>query len=70
MGYIVLYYSITIQFSKLLLVLASTVILGSESHGTHGHILKSDGSGSLQTSLLYGRNTSLNLHEGMGYMAI
>jgi hypothetical protein len=33
---------------KLLLVLASAVILGSESHGTHDHILISDGSGSLQ----------------------
>jgi hypothetical protein len=29
--------------------LASTVILGSESHGTHDHILLPDGSGSLQT---------------------
>jgi hypothetical protein len=27
----------TFQFSKLLLTLASTVILGSESHGTHDH---------------------------------
>jgi hypothetical protein len=35
--------------AKLLLALASTVILGSESHRTHGHILLSDGSGSLQT---------------------
>jgi hypothetical protein len=31
-----------------LLALAITVILGSESRGTH-HILQSDGSGSLQT---------------------
>jgi hypothetical protein len=35
--------------AKLLLALSSTVILDSESHGTHGHILLSDGSGSLQT---------------------
>jgi hypothetical protein len=34
---------------KLLLVLAITVILGYESYGTHGHILLSDGSESLQT---------------------
>jgi hypothetical protein len=33
---------------KLLLALASTVILGSESRGPHDHILLSDGSGSLQ----------------------
>jgi hypothetical protein len=33
----------------LLLALASTVILGSESAGTEGHILLSDGSESLQT---------------------
>jgi hypothetical protein len=32
----------------LLLALASTVILGSESHGTHDHILLYDDSGSLQ----------------------
>jgi hypothetical protein len=31
----------------LLLTLASTVVLGSESYGTHDHILLSDGSGSL-----------------------
>jgi hypothetical protein len=34
---------------KSLLALASTVILGSESHGTHDHTFLSDGSGSLQT---------------------
>jgi hypothetical protein len=34
--------------AKFLLTLASTVILGSESHGTHGLILLFDGSGSLQ----------------------
>jgi hypothetical protein len=33
--------------AKLLLVLASTVIFGSESHETRDHILLSDGSGSL-----------------------
>jgi hypothetical protein len=53
MGCIVLQYRITIQSSKLLLLLASTVVLGSESHGTHGHILHPGGSGSLQTSLLH-----------------
>jgi hypothetical protein len=36
--------------AKLLLVLASRVILGSESRETHDHILLSDYSGSLQTS--------------------
>jgi hypothetical protein len=35
--------------SKLLYALASTMILGSESYGTHDHILLSDGSESLQT---------------------
>jgi hypothetical protein len=39
---------------KLLLALASTVILGSKFHGTHDQILLSDGSGSLQNSLLSG----------------
>jgi hypothetical protein len=33
----------------LLLALASIVVLGSESHTTHGYILLSDGSGSLLT---------------------
>jgi hypothetical protein len=36
--------------AKLLRVLASSVILGSESHGTHDHILLPDGSGSLPDS--------------------
>jgi hypothetical protein len=36
---------------KVLLVLASTVILRAESHGTHEHVLLSDGSGSLQSAL-------------------
>jgi hypothetical protein len=36
--------------AKLLLVLASTVILGFESHGNNEHILLSDGSGSRQTN--------------------
>jgi hypothetical protein len=40
----------TVQSSKLLMGLASTVILSSESHKTHDHILLSDGSGSLQTT--------------------
>jgi hypothetical protein len=34
--------------AKLLLALASTAIMGSESHGAHDHILLSDGSGSLR----------------------
>jgi hypothetical protein len=38
-----------VQSSKLLLALASTVILGSESHGSHDHILLCDDSGCLQT---------------------
>jgi hypothetical protein len=38
--------------SKLLLVLASTVILGSESCGTHDHILLSHVCGSRATELL------------------
>jgi hypothetical protein len=38
-----------VQPIKLLLALASTLIRGSESHGTHDHVLLSDGSGSLQT---------------------
>jgi hypothetical protein len=42
-------HSLTDQLTaKLLLALASTVILGSKSHGTHNHISMSDGSGSLQ----------------------
>jgi hypothetical protein len=36
----------------LLLALGSTVILGSEPHGTHDHTLPSDGSRSLQTTVL------------------
>jgi hypothetical protein len=39
--------SILLPF-KLLLVLVSTVILGSESHGIHDAILLSEGSGNLQ----------------------
>jgi hypothetical protein len=38
------------QASKLLLTLASTMILRSESHGTYDLILLPDGSGSLQTT--------------------
>jgi hypothetical protein len=42
------------ESSKLLLALASTVTLGSESYGTHGHIrvLLSDGTGSLRIAEL------------------
>jgi hypothetical protein len=36
--------------AKLLLVLASTIILDSESHETHDHTLLPDGSVSLQNS--------------------
>jgi hypothetical protein len=36
--------------AKLLLVLASTVIFGSECHGTHDHTLLSEDFGSLQTT--------------------
>jgi hypothetical protein len=36
--------------AKLLLDLASTMILASETHGTHDHISLSHGSGSLQIS--------------------
>jgi hypothetical protein len=39
------------QAAKLLLAFASTVILGSESHGSHDLILLSGGSGSLQATL-------------------
>jgi hypothetical protein len=39
------------QAAKLLLVLASTVVLGSESHGTRDVILQSGGSESLQATL-------------------
>jgi hypothetical protein len=38
---------------KLLLALASTVILGSHSRGTHELILLSDGSGSLHNRYLH-----------------
>jgi hypothetical protein len=44
----------SLLLAKLLLALASTVILGSESHGTHDHILHSDGFGSLQSNLIRG----------------
>jgi hypothetical protein len=36
--------------ATLMLALASTVMLGSEFHGTHNHISLSDGYGSLQTT--------------------
>jgi hypothetical protein len=36
--------------AKLLLVLASTVIFGSDFHGSHDHTLLTDDSGSLQTT--------------------
>jgi hypothetical protein len=53
--------------AKFLLTLASTVILGPESHGTHDYILLSHGSGSLQTTLLLSHSrTSQHFieHEG------
>jgi hypothetical protein len=40
--------------AKILLGLASTVILRSESHGTHDHTLLPDGSVSLQSLSLSG----------------
>jgi hypothetical protein len=54
-----LWLSIDWMTSKLLLALASTVILGSESHRTHGRIVLFEGSDSLHSScvnsrLLYG----------------
>jgi hypothetical protein len=39
------------QSADFLLVLASTVILGSDFPGTYDHILVSDGSGSVQLNL-------------------
>jgi hypothetical protein len=35
--------------AELLLVFASTAVLGSEPHGTHDYTLPSDGSGNFQT---------------------
>jgi hypothetical protein len=50
--------------AELLLALARTVILGSKSHETCGHILLSDNSGSLQTTLLFtGCLWCANLHQ-------
>jgi hypothetical protein len=46
----------SIQYSKLLLALASTVILVSESHATHDRILLSDPSESHYT-LAYSMNS-------------
>jgi hypothetical protein len=43
--------------AELLLALASTVILGSESHVTCDHTLPSDGSGSLQTPVVLCHNS-------------
>jgi hypothetical protein len=45
--------------AKFLLALANTVILGSESRGTHDNILPSDGSGSLQSRSTVVKNTEL-----------
>jgi hypothetical protein len=53
--------------AKLLLGLASTVILDSESHGTHGHILLSEGSGSLQP-LTWNRNGYLMFLASSKYL--
>jgi hypothetical protein len=53
----------SVQSSKLLVALASTVILGSESHGTHDHILLSDGSGSLKTTTLAVHILKLVIHR-------
>jgi hypothetical protein len=46
---------------KFLLVLASTIILGSDSHGSHDNILFSDGSGSFQAQFshpYFGRDSN------------
>jgi hypothetical protein len=45
---------------KLLLVLASTVIIGSEPHGTHDLLLHSDGSGEFQTSASHSKLKCVN----------
>jgi hypothetical protein len=42
-----------VGLGKLLLELASTVILGSETHGTHDHVLPSHNSGSCVTLLTH-----------------
>jgi hypothetical protein len=48
--------------AKLMLALGSTLILGSESHGTHDHILLPDGSRSVQATLtLYNVDTGSNV---------
>jgi hypothetical protein len=44
--------------AKFLLALANTVTFSCESHGTHDHILLSDGSGSFQTTHHYLRHPS------------
>jgi hypothetical protein len=47
LGVLTILFSANIRWSvKLLVVHSSTVILGYESHGTHGHVLLSGGSGS------------------------
>jgi hypothetical protein len=48
---------VTNLVAKLLLALTSTVILGSQSHGPHYHILQSDNPGSLQTPSSHTLNT-------------
>jgi hypothetical protein len=50
---------IALLTAKLLLVLASTTILGSESHGTHDYISLSDGAGTLQTTEISGLKARL-----------
>jgi hypothetical protein len=52
----------TVQSGKLLLALASTVILGSESHGTPDHILLPDGYGSLQSTVSVVYILKLGIH--------
>jgi hypothetical protein len=47
--------------AKLLLTFTSTVIIGSESHRTHDHILLSDSSESLQTQSASYPNSSMLL---------
>jgi hypothetical protein len=57
----------SLQQIRLLRVLASTLILGSEPHEAHNHILLPDDSGSLQTTLsadMYVYTVNLNGREG------
>jgi hypothetical protein len=56
--------------AKLLLGLASTAIHYSEPHGTHDHILLSDGFGSLQTKSPASPLQAFGNHLMWGYVQI